>query len=84
MGNGTCVLLTGGISLLVLTSALRAENEQELAYHSEHQAQRIVGAVEMVRTYEEEACFTWRVHSLPWLILTNQRRIVKSNGFALA
>jgi len=43
MRDKTYILLTVGISLLVLTSALRAQNEQWLQYHSEREAQRIVG-----------------------------------------
>jgi len=43
MGNKTYIWLTVGISLLVLTSLARAQDEQWLQYHSEREAQRIIG-----------------------------------------
>lgn len=45
MGNRTCILLAVGISLLVLTSTAGAQDEQWLQYHSEREAQHIVGNV---------------------------------------
>lgn len=42
MGSKTYILLTMGISLLVLTSTTRAQDEQWLQYHSEREAHRIV------------------------------------------
>ncbi len=39
--------------------------------------------VGMVQGDEEQTCFTWGVKSLPWLILTNRKRIVVSEGFGL-
>jgi hypothetical protein len=32
----------------------------------------------------EKARLAWGVKSLPWLILTDQKRIVEANGFSLA
>jgi len=43
MGDKTYILLTVGISLLVLTSAAGAQDEQWLQYHSEREAMQIVG-----------------------------------------
>ena len=43
MRNKTYIWLTVGISLLVLTSAATAQDEQWLQYHSEREAARIVG-----------------------------------------
>jgi len=43
MGNKIYIWLIVGISLLVLTSAAPAQDEQWLQYHSERQAWRIVG-----------------------------------------
>ncbi len=43
MQNKIYIWLTLGISLLVLTSAVRAQDEQWLQYHSEREAQRIIG-----------------------------------------
>ncbi len=43
MRNKTYMWLTVGISLLVLTSTAVAQEEQWLQYHSEREAQRIVG-----------------------------------------
>ncbi len=43
MRNKTYMWLTVGISLLVLTSAAPAQDEQWLQYHSEREAQRIIG-----------------------------------------
>jgi hypothetical protein len=39
------ILLTVGISLLVLTSSAGAQDEQWLQYHSEREAQRIIGSM---------------------------------------
>ena len=43
MGNKTYIWLTVGISLLILTSPVPAQDEQWLQYHTEREAQRIVG-----------------------------------------
>jgi len=37
----------------------------------------------MVEGDEEKTKFAWGVRSLPWLILTDQEHIVRSNGFSL-
>jgi len=44
---------------------------------------KIPFAVRMVEGDEEKTRFTWGVRSLPWLILTDQEHIVRSNGFSL-
>ncbi|MBA7710257.1 hypothetical protein ES703_119195 [subsurface metagenome] len=43
MRNQTCIWLTVGICLLILTSPAPAQDEQRLQYHSEREAQQIVG-----------------------------------------
>lgn len=43
MGNKTCIWLAVGITFLVLTPTARAQDEQWLQYHSEREAQRIIG-----------------------------------------
>ncbi len=43
MENKTYIWLIVGISLIVLTSAAPAQDEQWLQYHSERKAQRIIG-----------------------------------------
>ena len=43
MRDKTYILLTVGISLLVLTSAAGAQDEQWLQYHTEREAERIIG-----------------------------------------
>ncbi len=43
MGDKTYILLTVGISLLVLTPPAGAQDEQWLQYHSEREAERIIG-----------------------------------------
>ena len=43
MGDKTYILVAVGISLLVLTSPARAQDEQWLQYHSEREAMQIVG-----------------------------------------
>ncbi|NQT01797.1 MAG: hypothetical protein HQ580_07240, partial [Planctomycetes bacterium] len=43
MGNKTYILLTVGIGLLLLTSPAPAQEEQWLQYHSEREADRIIG-----------------------------------------
>ena len=50
MRNRTCILLAVGISLLVLTSTAGAQDEQWLQYHSEREAQQIVGGMSSSRT----------------------------------
>ena len=48
MENKTCILLAVGISLLVLASTAGAQDEQWLQYHSEREAQRIIGNMRTV------------------------------------
>jgi hypothetical protein len=38
----------------------------------------------MVPGDAEKTRLAWGVRSLPWLILTDQKRIVRAEGFALA
>ncbi|HUT45292.1 MAG TPA: hypothetical protein VMX36_03365 [Sedimentisphaerales bacterium] len=45
MRNRTCILLAVGISLLVLATSAGAQDEQWLQYHSEREAQRIIGGM---------------------------------------
>ncbi len=40
--------------------------------------------VGMIEGNEEKTRFTWGVKSLPWLILTDKKHIVRSNGFSLS
>jgi hypothetical protein len=37
----------------------------------------------MIQGDEEKVCFTWGVKSLPWLILTDHKHVVLSEGFQL-
>jgi len=46
--------------------------------------QNISFPVGMIRGDEDEMRFTWCVKSLPWLILTDQKHIVREEGFAMA
>lgn len=39
--------------------------------------------VGMVQGDAENVCFAWRVHSLPWLILTDRNHVVTAEGFTL-
>lgn len=39
--------------------------------------------ISMIQDYEENVRFAWAVKSLPWLILTDQKHIVISEGFQL-
>ena len=48
MGNRTLLLLAAGISLLVLATSTGAQDEQWLQYHSEREAQRIIGNMRTV------------------------------------
>ncbi len=43
MNGKTYICLAVGITILILTSAARAQNEQWLQYHSEREAMQIVG-----------------------------------------
>ena len=47
MRNKICIQIVVGISLLILTSVAGAQDEQWLQYHSERQAWRIVGDMEV-------------------------------------
>lgn len=38
--------------------------------------------VGMVQGEEEKSCFTWGVRSLPWLILTDRRHVIRAAGFS--
>jgi len=40
--------------------------------------------VGMIKGNTEKTRFAWGVKSLPWLILTDQKHIVETNGFSLA
>ncbi len=40
--------------------------------------------VGMIQGDEEKTRFTWGVRSLPWLILTNRKHIVRAEGFAIS
>lgn len=50
MENKTCILLAVGISLLVLASTAGAQDEQWLQYHTEREAQQIIGGMSSSRT----------------------------------
>ncbi|MHC4437416.1 MAG: redoxin domain-containing protein [Planctomycetota bacterium] len=43
----------------------------------------IAFAVGMIQADEEKARFTWGVRSLPWLILTDTKHIVRVEGFSI-
>ncbi|MFC1633775.1 hypothetical protein ACFL5Z_02950 [Planctomycetota bacterium] len=45
---------------------------------------RISFPVGMVRSDETKARFAWGIRSLPWLLLADQRHIVRAEGFALS
>ena len=45
---------------------------------------KIPFAVGMIQGDVEKSRFAWGVKSLPWLILTNRKHIIKSNGFSMA
>jgi peroxiredoxin len=38
----------------------------------------------MIQGDEEKICFAWGVRSLPWLILTDTKHIVRAEGFAFS
>jgi hypothetical protein len=40
-------------------------------------------AVGMVEGDEEKTRFTWGVRSLPWLILTDRKHVIRSGGFGI-
>ena len=69
MRQGIHILLTAGIGLLVCTSATQSQDEQWLQYHSQREAQRIVGSMGMlaprIRTDKPRGV------ELPWTERTN-------------
>ena len=44
---------------------------------------KIPFAIGMVQTDTEKAKFKWGFRSLPWMILTDAKHVVRSNGFSL-
>ncbi len=67
----------------VTTVAVQASKIDENTLNNWVKKYKIPFPVGMVQGDVEKSRFAWGVKSLPWLILTNRKHIVKSNGFSL-
>jgi len=68
----------------VVVVAVQASKVEENSLNEWVKKYSIPFPVGMVQGNEEKTRFDWGVKSLPWLILTDQEHIVRSNGFSLA
>jgi len=68
----------------VTVVAVQASKVNENALNKWIKKYNIPFTVGMVQGNVEKSRFAWGVRSLPWLILTDQEHIVRSNGFSLA
>jgi hypothetical protein len=64
--------------------AIQSTNVDEAALNEWIKKYNIPFAVGMVAGEEEKTRFEWRVKSLPWLILTDRKHIVRAEGFMLS
>jgi len=64
--------------------AIQSTNVDEAALNEWIKKYNIPFAVGMVAGEEEKTRFEWRVKSLPWLILTDRKHIVRAEAFGLA
>jgi hypothetical protein len=67
----------------VVVVAVQASKVEENSLNEWVKKYSIPFPVGMVQGNEEKTSFDWGVKSLPWLILTDQEHIVRSNGFSL-
>ena len=68
----------------VTVVAIQVSNVDEDKLNEWVKKYKIPFPVGMVQGDEEKSRFTWGVRALPWLILTDQEHVVRSNGFSLA
>ncbi len=68
----------------VVVVAIQASKVDENTLNEWVKKYNIPFTVGMVQVDVEKTRFTWGVRSLPWLILTDQEHVVRSNGFSLA
>ena len=67
----------------VIVVAVHASKIDENTLNDLVKKYKIPFAVGIVQGDEEKIRFAWGVRSLPWLILTDRKHIIKSNGFSL-
>ena len=68
----------------VITIAVQASKMDQEVLNQWIKKYNIPFPTGMVEGDAEKTRFAWGVKSLPWLILTDQKHIVKANGFSLA
>jgi hypothetical protein len=72
-------LQSQGIRVLAVQST-KLDNNLLKAWITENQISFPVGTL---RSSEEEIRFAWGVKSLPWMILTNDKHVVRAEGFGM-
>jgi hypothetical protein len=67
----------------VVVIAVHASNIDEQTLHEWAKKNNISFPIGMVKGNDEKVRLTWGVKSLPWLILTDSKHIVRAEGFGL-
>ena len=67
----------------VAVVAIQASKVNESTLNDWLKEYNIPFTIGIVQGDEEQTNFAWGVRSLPWLILTNRKHIVRAEGFAL-
>jgi len=67
----------------IIVVAVQASKINENTLNEWVKKYKIPFAVGMVEGEEEKTRFTWGVRSLPWLILTDRKHIVRAEGFGI-
>ena len=69
-----------GIFVVTIHASMVDDNKLRLW----NQKYRINFPVGMIKSDEEKTRFTWGVRSMPWLILTDKKHIVRAEGFSIS
>ena len=67
----------------VIIIAVHASKIDENTLNEWEKKNNIAFPVGMIQGDEEQTRFAWGVKSLPWLILTDKKHIVKAEGFSI-
>ena len=73
--------LAGQNMVVVAVQASKMDPESLNSWRNKYGVSIPIG---IVQTDQEKARFAWGVRSLPWLILSDSRRIVTAEGFRLS